>query len=112
MWDDRLNDYLDDPSKPPSEDVKEQYARYRYVLEVYAASVSYKPSSKLKEDFLKKIRRKRRFKKTFKYALIFGSIAIAMMSLKILQSPKSSDIQEMSQIMDTIQIVRTVGDGF
>ncbi len=118
MWDERLEDYLNenDDLEKAGPDVRRQYAVYRYVMELYAAKVSYSPSEKLKREFLKRIRRRNIVKRSIKYALIAGSATAAFLLLKFgfgmgtgLESPRNDLFND---VVNSVQIIRTLGDGF
>ncbi len=118
MWDDRLEDYLNDENNLEEADpeIKHQYFRYKYIIGLYAAKLSYSPSENMKEDFLRRIRRRNTFKKALKYAIVAGSVTAVILFLKMgLGSGFGTETvpsDTFNEVVNSVQIIRTLGDGF
>jgi len=62
MWDDRLNRILDGEERIDENDesLKSELMIYRTIIKVYSMKLDYRPSNKLKDKILRKIRQKRK----------------------------------------------------
>lgn len=127
MWNERINEFLDgerDIDEATSEEKNEIYI-YRKIISIYAAKMDYVPSESGKDEFLRRIRKKRKAKWIWwsaAAAAVFFSLFIplyvvptvkernlmAMEPQKRLEL-KMGKIKEVNVDFDT---VRTVMDGF
>ena len=82
MWDERLNDYLDgdrDISSAPRE-LQKLFSNYMKIIEAFNLRLSYRPSLRSKERFLRRVKREKLKKKIFSYALV-GAIAAVIFAV-------------------------------
>ncbi len=127
MWNDRINEFLDGERnmEEATDDEREEIHFYRKVISIYAARVDYVPSERGKNEFLKKIRKRRREKWIWGVvvaAAIFLSIflpfyvvpTIRERNLMALEPQKRLEIrmEKVKDINVDFDTVRTVMDGF
>jgi hypothetical protein len=127
MWNDRINEFLDGDRdlEEATKEEKKEILMYRRIVAIYATRLDYVPSAKGKEEFLKKIKRKKRGK------YIWWSIAAAavffglFIPLYVIPTVKEKNLMAMEpqkrietrmekvrEIKIDMDSVRTVMDGF
>ncbi len=126
MWSDRINEFLDGERRleEATDEEMREISVYRKVISIYAARLEYVPSRSGKEEFLRKVRRKRRQKYVWwglVAAAIFVSLFVPFYLVPTMKERALMAMEPQERLesrMENVKInvdfeqVRTVMDGF
>ena len=126
MWSDRINEFLDGDKdmEEATKDERDEIVLYRRVISIYAARLEYVPSEKGKEEFLRKIKRKKREKFVWWGVAAAAAFFAIFIPFYLVPSIKEKNIMAMepekrieaslkpSELKIDPDSIRTVMDGF
>ena len=126
MWSDRINEFLDGDKdvEEATKEEKEEIVLYKRVISIYAARLEYVPSEKGKEEFLRKIKRKKREKFVWWGVAAAAGFLALFVPFYLVPTIKEKNIMAMepekrieaslkpAEIKIDLDSIRTVMDGF
>ncbi len=112
MWDERLNNYLDGKEniEEASSEMKKQFAAYKRTIKIITLRLSYHPSQRAKERFLRSIRREKAKKRGFAYAALVALAAFIILALGVFTNPPLVPSKNTASISSNKQIASQEGE--